>query len=100
MKRTLWFTAIVVAVCLTAIYLLAARLGSGLTRGMTGEATVAVGVGEGTYRCSGPGRRVRGVSEVMGECTAIRKGYRPALGIGCGSPCAPGLSAGAMSSRP
>jgi hypothetical protein len=97
-------TAITVAAALAAIYLLGShpRAGHGLVRGKGREATVVVRGAEGSYRCTGSTRRlVRGAGEAaMGECKAIREGYRPALGIGCGSRCPEAPLGAAVSARP
>lgn len=39
------------------------------------------------YHCRASRWYGAGSGKEMGECTAIREGYSPAVGAGCGSPC-------------
>jgi hypothetical protein len=52
------------------------------------EVSVWVNTNSGVYHC--PGTRWYGKTkqgEYMGECAALKAGYRPAYGKSCGSPC-------------
>jgi hypothetical protein len=95
--RELWPSVVAVVLCVAGVYLFG---GTRAGRGLKPEATVIVVDEEGSYRCADPRRSGRGKDE-KGECRALWEGYRPELGIGCGSTCPQG-SAGdpVVSARP
>lgn len=57
-------------------------------RAAGGETAVLVLEAAGVYHCPGSRRYGHGGGTTMSECAALRKGYGPAQGTGCGARCA------------